>query len=97
MPAKPIELGAKQFPRKGDALAYLRDMLYRYDLGDRINAEDACILQAALLNHPESNAKIGAGVAYFSVRSAEFSTRCFWVNRLDGTTEKFSYKACIHG
>jgi hypothetical protein len=39
--------------------------------------------------------KIGQGVARFSVRTADFGSRCFWVNRTDGTTQKFSLKACV--
>ncbi|HBN8920195.1 TPA: DUF3223 domain-containing protein, partial [Pseudomonas aeruginosa] len=30
-------------------------------------------------------------------RTADFGTKCFWVNRTDGTTEKFSITGSIHG
>ena len=97
MPAKPITLGPLRFERKGDAIAFLKEMLGRYDLGDRVNAGDAVFLRAALENHPDSAKKIGCGIDYFSVRSADFGTKCFWVNRPDGTTEKFSITASIRG
>ena len=97
MPAKPMTLGPIQFAKKGDAYAHLRDMLGRYDIGDKVGATDAVILLAALQKHPNAEAKIGSGVAHFSVRSADFRTKCFWVNRVDGTTEKFSYQTCIYG
>lgn len=97
MPAKPISLGPLHFERRGDAVAYLKDMLHRYDVGDRVNVQDAVILQAALEHHPKAAAKIGCGIRDFSVRSAEFGTKCFWVNRPDGTTEKFSITGSIHG
>lgn len=97
MPAKPITLGSVHFDKRGDAVAYLKDMLRRYDLGDRVNAEDSVILQAALEHHPNSVEKIGCGISYFSVRSADFNTKCFWVNRPDGTAEKFSITGAIHG
>lgn len=96
MPAKPIKLGPLQFKRRGDAVSYLKDMLHRYDVGDRVNADDAVILKAALENHPNSTVKIGCGIADFSVRIADFGTKCFWVNRIDGTTEKFSITGAIH-
>jgi hypothetical protein len=51
---------------------------------------------AALAHHPEAAAKTGCGISHFSVRSADFGTKCFWVNRTDGTTEKFSYLSCIY-
>lgn len=97
MPAKPINLGALHFARRGDAVAYLKEMLNRYELGDRVNSEDSEILMAALGHHPKGLSKIGCGVAHFSVRIADYGTRCFWVNRTDGTTEKFSITGAING
>jgi hypothetical protein len=97
MPAKPISLGHLDFPKRGDAVSYLKDMLHKYDAGDRVNEDDATILLAALEHHPNGAEKIGCGVANFSVRTAEFGTKCFWVNRTDGTTEKFSITGAIHG
>jgi hypothetical protein len=97
MPAKPITLGPLQFDKKGDAVAHLKAMLYRYDVGDRVNADDAVILRAALEHHPNAVAKIGCGITDFSVRSADYGTKCFWVNRPDDTTEKFSITGSIYG
>lgn len=92
---KPVSYGEHHFPSQKDARAFLNAMLNRYDVGDRVNASDARILTAALALHPEAQQKIGSGIKDFSVRSAEFGTKCFWVNRTDGTTEKFSHKACV--
>lgn len=97
MPSQPIAFGSLKFAKKRDAEDCLKMMLRRYDLGDRVNVEDAALLSAALARHPEAEAKIGCGVSYFNVRSADFGTKCFWINRPDGTTEKFSVKACIYG
>ena len=69
----------------------------RYAVGDKVSAADEEVLRAALALHPEADEKIGCGVTHFSVRSADFGTKCFWINRPDGTTEKFSYTACIRG
>jgi Protein of unknown function (DUF3223) len=95
MAATPVTLGPEHFDKKGDAVAYLKAMLRRYDVGDRVNAADAAVLEAALARHPEAKEKIGTGVRDFSVRSADFGSKCFWVNRTDGTTVKFSHKACV--
>jgi hypothetical protein len=96
MPAKPITLGPMKFEKRGDAVTYLKAMLYRYDVGDRVSVADAVILRAAVEHHPKAAEKIGCGISHFSVRSADFGTKCFWVNRPDGTTEKFSITASIH-
>lgn len=97
MPAKSISLGSLHFVRKGDAQQHLKNMLNKYDVGDKVSADDAIVLRAALALHPDAAAKIGCGISHFSVRSADFGTKCFWVNRTDGTTEKFSYRSCIYG
>ena len=95
MPAKPISFGDLHFAKRGDAVAYLNAILHKYDVGDKVGTADAQVLLAALAHHPECEAKTGCGVTGFSVRSADFGTKCFWVNRSDGTTEKFSHKACV--
>jgi hypothetical protein len=97
MPAKPISLGPMHFDKRGDAVEYLKNMLSRYDIGDKVSATDAVILRAALQHHPNASEKIGCGISYFSVRTADFGTTCFWVNRTDGTTDKFSISRSIHG
>jgi hypothetical protein len=97
MPAQPISLGTLDFKKKGDAVAYLKAMLRKYDVGDRVGIDDAKILQATLEHHPNAAAKIGCGIENFSVRSADFGTKCFWVNRPDGSTEKFSITGAIYG
>lgn len=95
MPAKPISYGELHFERRGDAIAFLNAILQKYDVGDKVNAADTKILLDALAHHPEAKDKIGCGVSGFSVRSADFGTKCFWANRTDGTTEKFSHRACV--
>jgi hypothetical protein len=97
MPAKPITLGALHFRTKGEAAAHLKAMLSKYEVGDKVKMADAEVLRAALALHPDANAKVGCGVTHFSVRSADFGSKCFWVNRTDGSTEKFSYRSCIYG
>lgn len=97
MVKKPVTIGLHHFSKKGDAAAFLKAMLRKYDVGDKVSAEDAEVLRAALALHPNATAKVGAGITHFSVRSADFGSKCFWVNRVDGSTEKFSYKACIYG
>jgi hypothetical protein len=97
MAKKPVTIGPHHFDKKGDAVAFLQAILHRYEVGDKVGAQDAEVLYAALGLHPDAAAKVGAGITHFSVRSADFGTKCFWVNRVDGSSEKFSYKACISG
>jgi len=96
MPAKPISFGSLHFAKKGDAEQYLMSMLNRYDVGDKVSSEDAVVLEAALARHPDAAAKVGSGISGFSVRGGGFGTKCFWVNRIDGTTEDFGFRKCIY-
>ena len=95
MPAKKVQVGDVCFGSKSEATEFFRNMLYRYELADKVSKEDASLLTVLLAKHPEAAEKIGAGIESFSVRSADFNTRCFWVNRTDGSTEKFSFRACF--
>jgi hypothetical protein len=93
--AQSVDIAGHQFPRKTDALAFLKVMLNRYRPGDTVSDADKVFLLEALKRHPEAAAKIGAGVKGFEVRSAEYGTQCFWILRVDGSDERFSYKSCI--
>jgi hypothetical protein len=94
MPAKKVTVGPLIFSSKQETNEYFRQMLYRYELGDKVSANDAEVLKVLVAMHPEAADKIGVGIKSFSVRSADYGTRCFWVNRNDGSTEKFSFRAC---
>lgn len=93
--AIPVSFGDIQFSRKGDAKAFLKAMLNRYRPGEVVADEDAIVLRHALLRHPEAASKSGAGISGFEVHEAEYDTQCFWVRRVDGSLEKFSYQSCV--
>lgn len=93
--AKPVFIDGIDFPRKGDALAYLRAMLYRYDFEEKVSAQDASFLASALERHPDYIQKIGVGIDHFFVGRGDYGTRCFWIRRVDGTEERFSFKSCV--
>ena len=92
---KPVSYGDLHFESQKEARGFLNAILQKYDVGDRVSAADAEILAAALALHPQAEERVGSGIKSFSVRSADFGTKCFWVNRTDGTTQKFSHKACV--
>ena len=93
--AQPVRIGGYQFDRKSDALSFLRVMLNSCRPGATVNDEDGAFLLEALKRHPEAITKIGCGVKCFEVRSADYGTQCFWILRLDGSEERFSYRSCV--
>ena len=50
MPAKPITLGSMYFERRGDAKAYLKQMLNKYEVGDRVSADDEISISIDVTN-----------------------------------------------
>lgn len=95
MPAKPIEIGSLRFSKKGEAIAFFRNMLNKYELGDEVSDADTQILSLLIARHPEATEKIGPGIACFKVKSADFGTRCFWITQTNGVKVKFSFRACL--
>lgn len=93
--AQAVQIGETIFAKKGDALTYLKEMLNRYKLNERVSELDSDFLKEALKNHPEYKEKIGVGIDHFEVRSGDYGTQCFWIIRSDGTAERFSYKVCV--
>ena len=55
MPAKPVKIGSLSFARKGDTNDFFRDMLYKYELGDKVSCKDAEILTHLTLPDQERN------------------------------------------
>jgi len=92
----PVQIGIRTFGSKKAALAHFREMLNRYDVGDRVVADDAIDLSELLKRHSEYRKKLGVGVDHFEVLGADFGSRCFHVVRIDGSYEDFSYPYCVN-
>jgi len=98
--ARRITLATRSFDRAGDATAFFKAMLNRYHIGDRVSNEDAVDLSALLERHDELEDKVGVGVAGFEVNLPpkdvpQFSKRCFWIIRVDGSKVDFSVAHCL--
>lgn len=93
--SKPVELATQTFETQGDAIAYFKAMLNRYEPGDRLNEKDALDVASLLERHTEFSAKVGSGVSYFQVMPTEHGTQCFRIVRKDGSGTDFSYRHCI--
>ncbi|KAI3501223.1 hypothetical protein L1887_29087 [Cichorium endivia] len=76
----------------------LKHILYKYDVNHKLSQDDKLVAWKALLLHPRSDEKIGVGPYEIKVgqHSKYGNTRCFILERVDGTAEDFSYHKCIH-
>ena len=95
-----ITLTTRSFDKAGDATAFFAAMLNRYGMGDRVSDGDAADLSALLERHDERDEKIGNGIGGFEVNIPpsdvpQFSKRCFWIIRNDGTKMDFSIGHCL--
>ena len=95
--AKPIDLGHVDFKTQTAALGHFKDMLNRYALGEEISPKDHDDLLALIQRHPEAKQKIGCGVQRFVVNMSDKGTRCFWIERTDGSRTDFSYIWAVKG
>ncbi len=86
-----------QFFKTKDAIRQkMREILYAYPIGAKLNGEDTAFLLELLHNHPNAIEKIGCGIEGFEVRQESSISRCFYLVRTDGTAENFSYKKCLN-
>lgn len=97
MPAKPLAIGDRCFPRQMDALSFFKDMLAKYKKGDVVDEVDQRDLMALLERHISKDEKIGDGVDFFRVDADLYGGKCFWLVRKDGSEDDFSYKRCVTG
>ncbi|KAK9071295.1 hypothetical protein SSX86_009863 [Deinandra increscens subsp. villosa] len=76
----------------------LKYILSKYDVSHKLSQDDKLVVWKALFFHPRREEKIGTGLYEIRVghHSGHGNTRCFVVERVDGTTEDFSYHKCIH-
>jgi hypothetical protein len=86
-------LGDREFPRKGDAVNYVREILYGTAPGVRI---DDPLIYALLDRHRRREEKVGRGLAGIEVvRSNDWGNRCFAVRTGDGGLIEFSFLECF--
>lgn len=94
--AKPVELPSIKFPTKSKAKEFFKNMLNRYQDGQKIDQDDHVLLYELLLMHPHADVKVGNGVkGFFRDQSPDHPTNCFHLEREDGNTTDFSYIECI--
>lgn len=92
-----MQIGRLSFARQKDAIAFFRDMLNRYELGQSVSADDLGDLMSLLERHEHKALKIGSGVDRIEVRFDGYKNRCFWIVRTDETVVDFSFVRCVTG
>jgi hypothetical protein len=92
-----ICIGDFAFATKQSATAEIRRILHAYPHGTVLSGADGDLIIALVGLHPRADEKIGAGIEFIDVRRMDRGAPGFWINRIDGTCEDFSYKRCLDG
>jgi hypothetical protein len=90
-----FQVGPFEFKSREACRRHLSGMLEAWWKKAEITGSDRDLLDALLERHPGVLQKRGAGVLRFFVSTAEPRGRCFWVWRVDGTAEHFSFMECL--
>lgn len=81
---------------KGKAKAILNDNPIGFVFEQ--NTPDYNFLLRIFQGHPEYQIKVGSGISnIYIAKGLEFSTRCFFITRIDGSTSDISYIRSIDG
>lgn len=91
------QYGRFGFNRKSDVIDHCRNILARYNEGERILLkDDHDFLSNLLLGHKDCLDKIGGGIHYFTNRKMPpYNNKCFFIVRTDGSEIDFSFMQCI--
>jgi hypothetical protein len=85
------------FPTKKDVLDHVKVKIRpKYEDHQDLTEADFKFMVDLLRHHPWSDQKIGVGVTRIWMQKNEmYSTRCFWLQRHDGTKTDFSFHQCV--
>lgn len=92
-----IRIGDFIFATKQSATAEIRRILHSYPNESVLTGADGDLICALIGLHPRADEKIGAGIEFITVRRLDRGAPGFWINRIDGTCDDFSYKRCLEG
>ncbi|XP_006649525.1 protein EMBRYO DEFECTIVE 514 [Oryza brachyantha] len=94
---KPVKLGPKEFATSVEMFDYFFALLHSWAPQLDINKYEHMVLEDLLKKgHAESDRKIGPGVEAFEIRNHPvWQSRCFFVRRVDGSSDDFSFRKCV--
>ncbi|CAL9753816.1 unnamed protein product [Musa acuminata subsp. burmannicoides] len=90
-------IGPKVFTSSVEMFDYFLKLLRSWLPNLNINKyEHMVLLDLLKKGHPEPAKKIGEGIEAFQVRyHPTYKSRCFFLIRVDGTTDDFSFRKCV--
>ncbi|OEL28176.1 hypothetical protein BAE44_0010801 [Dichanthelium oligosanthes] len=94
---KPVKLGPKEFASAVEMFDYFFALLHSWAPQLEFNKYEQMVLEDLLKKgHAEPAKKIGAGIEAFEIRNHPvWQSRCFFVCRVDGSADDFSFRKCV--
>ncbi|WVZ55744.1 hypothetical protein U9M48_006368 [Paspalum notatum var. saurae] len=94
---KPVKLGPKEFASAVEMFDYFYALLHSWSPQLECNKYEQMVLEDLLKKgHAEPAKKIGAGIQAFEIRNHPvWRSRCFFVCRVDGSADDFSFRKCV--
>lgn len=75
---------------------YIRNnIINKYDEYTDLDDKDLEFMCNILLNHEDSDEKMGDGVRRMWLERTIYGNKCFWLERIDGSKEDFSFLKCF--
>lgn len=86
-----------RFTTKADWMKAVQAVRERHQEGWALFGEDASLLMDTLASHPRVKDKVGCGIKsiVLGTSSNDWGNKCFFIVRVDGSREEFSYRSCI--
>nr|CAB3496851.1 unnamed protein product [Digitaria exilis] len=94
---KPVKLGPKEFASGVEMFDYFFALLHSWAPQLDFNKYEQMVLEDLLKKgHAEPEKKIGPGIEAFEIRNHPvWQSRCFFVRRVDGSADDFSFRKCV--
>uniref|UniRef100_A0ACD5WRD7 Uncharacterized protein n=1 Tax=Avena sativa TaxID=4498 RepID=A0ACD5WRD7_AVESA len=94
---KPVKLGPKEFASAVDMFDYFFALLHSWSPQLDFNKYEQMVLEDLVKKgHAEPSKKIGTGIQAFEIRNHPvWQSRCFFVRRVDGSADDFSFRKCV--
>jgi hypothetical protein len=73
------------------------EILHKYPVNSQVNDNlDIEFLMNIFECHTEWHSKAGCGIKSISIRLTEYKSKCFQINRIDGTSTDISFNHCLN-
>lgn len=95
--AEIVKLGPKEFESAESMFNYFMNFLRDWSNNLDVNKyEHMVLLDLLKKGHSDADRKIGKGVRSFQIRHhPKYKSRCYFLFRVDGSSDDFSFKKCV--